>query len=106
MGDLGLTYVLKDETLEILTPEMAKALMVVKVYPVADLTLMSQNGQRASRLEELLNAAMLIDLIKMSTDPGSWDEEGGATIVYEPGTHALVVRQSALVHSMLGKSLR
>jgi hypothetical protein len=106
LGDLGLTYVLKDETLEILTPEMAKALMVVKVYPVGDLVLIGENGRRASPLEELLNAARLIELIKSSTDAGSWDEEGGATIAYEPGTHAIVVRQSALVHSMLGKSLR
>jgi len=107
-GDLGLTYIVRDETIELLTPEMAKDMMVVKAYPIGDLV--GNNnvlfGPDINRLQEIDFANQIITMIKQSIEPGSWDENNGAKIVYEPNTRSLVIKQSALVHSMLGKSLR
>jgi hypothetical protein len=75
--------------------------MVVKVYPVGDLTIINLFGGIAFPLDELENAARLIELIKTTIEPGSWGE-GGGTILYYLPTHSLVVKQSALVHSRMG----
>ncbi|HEV3236480.1 MAG TPA: hypothetical protein VGZ25_05800, partial [Gemmataceae bacterium] len=105
LNELGLTYILRDEILEVMTPDMAKDLMVVRVYPVGELTLINPFGGIAFPLNELENAARLIELIKVTIEPSSWGE-GGGTIAYEFGTHSLVIKQSALVHSRLGISLK
>ena len=107
-GEIGLTYIVKDETIEVLTPEMAKDMMVVKAYPIGDLVGLTNPflGPALGKLQELEFANQIIAMIKQSIEPGSWDDANGAKIVYEPGTRSLVIKQSALVHSMLGKSLR
>ena len=43
LRDLGLTYVIEDEVLQITTPEDAQTQTVTKVYPVADLVLPIQS---------------------------------------------------------------
>ncbi|MFL5243081.1 MAG: hypothetical protein ACJ8FY_13315 [Gemmataceae bacterium] len=107
-GEIGLTYIVKDETIEVLTPDMAKDLMVVKAYPIGDLVGFSNPflAPGLGKLQELEFANQIIGMIKQSIEPGGWDDASGAKIVYEPGTRSLVIKQSALVHSMLGKSLR
>jgi len=107
-GEIGLTYIVKDETIEVLTPEMAKDMMVVKAYPIGDLVGLTNPffGPALGKLQELEFANQIIAMIKQSIEPGGWDDASGAKIVYEAGTRSLVIKQSALVHSMLGKSLR
>ena len=39
LRDLGLTYVVQDEVLQITTPDVAEQRLVTKVYPVADLVI-------------------------------------------------------------------
>jgi hypothetical protein len=106
--ELGLTYVIKDESIQIVTPDMAKDMMVVRAYPIGDIVAFSGPllTPDAGKLQELETANRIIDMIKQQIDPGSWDQGTGAKIFYEPGTRSLVVKQSALVHSMLGKSLK
>ena len=43
LRDLGLTYVIKDEVLQITTPEEAENQLITKVYPVADLVIPIQS---------------------------------------------------------------
>jgi hypothetical protein len=51
------------------------------------------------------NAAMLIDLIKHTVEPASWDSAGGpGTVVYDATRRALVIRQTAEFHGVLGYS--
>lgn len=106
--ELGLTYVVKDESIQIVTPDMAKDMMVVKAYPIGDIVAFAGPllTPDAGKLQEVDTANRIIDMIKQQIDPGSWDQGSGAKIFYEPGTRSLVVKQSALVHSMLGKSFR
>jgi hypothetical protein len=46
LGDLGLTYLIKDEIMQITTPEDAGAQMITKVYRVGDLVVPIQNNSR------------------------------------------------------------
>jgi hypothetical protein len=48
LKDLDLTYVVKDEVLQITTPEEAEANLVTKVYPVGDLVLPISNQAGAN----------------------------------------------------------
>ena len=94
LRDLGLTYVVKDEMIQVTTPEKAKNMMVVRVYSVADLV--------RNRFE----AAMLIDLIQSTMEPESWKANGGTgTIVYNPLTRSIVIKQNAEFHTSMGSLL-
>jgi hypothetical protein len=108
LSEIGLTYVIKNESIQIVTPEMAKDMMVVKAYSIGDIVTIANPplAPVAAKLQEIDTANRIIEMIKLQIDPRSWDESTGAKIYYEPSTRSLVVKQSALVHSMLGKSLR
>jgi hypothetical protein len=102
MADLGLAYVIKDETIEVVTPKQFQEMMVVRTYNVLDLVI-----DPARPWLELVNAAMLIDLIQTTIEPGSWKANGGqGTIVYHQLTHSLVIKQSAEFHGTLSGGLR
>jgi hypothetical protein len=95
VADLGLTYVIKDEVIEVMSPKKAQDLMVARTYYVGDLV--------ANRWQ----AAQMIDLIQSTIDPESWRANGGAgTIVYHPLTRSLVIKQSAEFHGVLSGGLR
>ena len=111
LSQLGLTYVIKDQSIYITTPEKAKQMMVVRTYYLGDLM-----GFMDFRLPPVLNqlqmaqnVASIIDLIKRTVDPDSWADngrDGQGTIAFDPLAMSLVVRQSAEVHYLLGGSLR
>jgi len=108
LGNLGLAYVIKDEEIQIVTAEQAKDMMTVRTYYLGDLVGLPDwrlgPALGEARAEELANQIM--DLIRSSIDPNSWDVNHGlGTIKYEPRTRTLIIRQSAEVHSMLGSSL-
>jgi hypothetical protein len=92
--DLGLAYVIKDEVIQVTTPKKAQEMMVTHVYSVADLA------------RDPLEAAILIELIQSTVDPGSWKANGGAgTIVYHPLTQSLVIKQTAEFHAAMSNTL-
>src|SRR5207244_12994854 len=95
--DLGLTYVIKDEVIEVITHEKAKSMMSVRVYSVADLV------NDPTELGTVLQAAMRLDRIQSTLDPETWKANGGAgTIVYNPLTRSLVIKQTAEFHASMG----
>jgi hypothetical protein len=111
LSQLGLTYVIKDQTIYITTPEKAKQMMVVRTYYLGDLlgTMDLALPPALNQLQMAQNVAYIIDLIKRTVDPDSWADngrDGQGTIAFEPLTMSLVVRQSAEVHFMLGGSFR
>ncbi len=115
LGEFGLTYVVKDEAIQIVSTARAKEMMVTRTYYLGDLldggvsfgarvALIYPGIQQAQMMQ---NAAALVELIKNSVDPETWRENGGnGTITFFPPTRAIVIRQTAEVHAMIGSSFR
>jgi hypothetical protein len=100
LGDLGLTYVVKDEVIQIITPLQARSLMTVQTYYIGDLITAVDEWGAAWHARQIAN------LIQSVFDPSSWSANGGSgTISYYPPTRSLVIRQSAEFHGTLAGSL-
>jgi hypothetical protein len=111
LADVGLTYIIKEETIQVVTPEVAKDMMVARAYYVGDiLANMGALGLSplqltpgANQFLSSKNAQQLIEMIQDSVDPSSWRANGGnGTITYNPASMSLIIRQSAEVHAMMG----
>lgn len=102
--DQGLGYVIRDEMIHVTTLTKTREMMTTRPYYIGDLTTpnaLTTPPWLAGQQEEAV-VRMIIDSIKRSVDPMSWEGEGGrATIHYDPVTRALIIRQSAEVHMML-----
>jgi hypothetical protein len=109
LGELGLTYVVMDEAIQVITPQQARAMTVTRVYYIGNL-ITGDWFDTWFGLDEVVaarNAAFLIDLIKSTMDPQSWDTSGGpGTIVYHHPTQSLVIKQTAEFHGVLSGGLR
>jgi hypothetical protein len=109
LGDVGLTYIVKDELIQIVTPQRARETMTVRSYPVMDLlakNLIAPINTPLGQFQMNQNALMLIDLIVNSIEPQSWKVNGGeATITFDPLTNRLVIRQTAEFHLVMSKGL-
>jgi hypothetical protein len=111
LNDVGLTYVIKDEIIQVVTLKKAKEMMVTKVYPVSDLITSNIDFRLPLFLQQqqmMLNAKGLIDLIQSTIDPQSWSTkgDGGGTITFDLATMSLVVKQSAEMHYAMGGAFR
>jgi hypothetical protein len=110
LGDLGLTYVIMEGNIQVITPDRTKDYMVVRSYPIQDLVAPFDLrwGPIANRIQMNQQASQLIQLIINTVDPSSWQgasERGYGTISYDPATMSLIVRQTAEMHYMLGGGL-
>jgi hypothetical protein len=102
LGDLGLTYVIKEGAIQVMTPARAREMMVVRTYPIDDLVapglFAQQYGPFIARAQMLANVQNLINAIQGQVDPGLWQPNGGGSIsFFEPGM-ALVIRAPAEFH--------
>src|SRR5207245_2092143 len=87
LGDLGLTYVIKDEAVQVVTAQQARQMLVVRVHYVGDLLF---GGELARRIQAL----QLINLITSTLDPQSWEVNGGpGKIFYDDLRRSLVIKQ-------------
>jgi hypothetical protein len=101
LGDRGLTYVIRDEMLVVVTPQKARDMMVARTYPVGDLVNPIQTGGPFFNLVwSQQMAQLLINQIKASVDPSIWEQ--GGTITYNPALRALLIRAPAEVHYQMG----
>jgi hypothetical protein len=96
LRDLGLTYLIRDESLTITTPEEAEGELVTVAYPVTDLVrLRDAQGQAWSDFDTFINT------ITSTIAPVSWDTVGGPGAIdgatYR-NTDVLVVSQTQDVH--------
>jgi hypothetical protein len=49
----------------------------------------------------------IVEMIKGSVDPNSWRDNGGeGTIVFDPRTLSIIVKQTSEVHSILGSGYK
>jgi hypothetical protein len=108
----GLTFVVKDEAIQIVTVERARTMLTTRVYYLGDLVQGVgpfggiQWGPFLNTQQTQANVTALIDMIK-KIDPLSWsgpDSTGAGTITYHAASQSIIVRNSAEVHSALGKS--
>ena len=109
LADLGLTYVVKDATVQVTTVARAKEMMTTRSYYLGDLAPVVDIrwGPVISQALMAQNMVNLVNMITQSIEPGSWQVNGGAgTIAFQPATMTIIVRQSAEVHYLLGNGIR
>jgi hypothetical protein len=111
LSDYGLSYVVKDETIQVVSAAKAKDMMITRSYYLGDLIAGQGNGfffgaAGFDQVQTLQNIARIIETIQSSVEPASWQANGGlGTISFNPATLSLVIRQSAEIHGMIGSSL-
>src|SRR5204862_3258877 len=98
---LGLTYVIKDATIEVITPDRAKDFTVTRAYPVQDLIAPFDNLKYNPYAQQAImaqQAQQLMALIVNTVEPSSWQgmsERGFGTIFYDAARMSIVVRHTA-----------
>jgi hypothetical protein len=105
LADKGLTFIIKDAAVQVMTPEKAKQFMVTRTYPVADLLPLAnpQMGPFFNRAQMIQAVNDLITMIVSTVEPGSWQVNGGTgTISFLPTAQALIIRQTAEFHYQMG----
>lgn len=110
LGDVGLAYIIKEETIQVTSPLKARETMITRTYNIGDIVdtrgTESFIAPGAGALQVVQNVNAIIDLVQTSVDPDSWKKNGGqGTIAFHPSTMSLIIRNSAEVHSMLGGGL-
>jgi hypothetical protein len=107
LGEVGLTYIVKGEAIQVVTPQEARDIMTVRAYYLGDLAGAAdfQFGPAFNQLQMRDTVNALIQQIVGTIEPDSWavnNNGGKGTIVFDPRTLSLIVKQSAEVHYMLG----
>ena len=110
----GLTYVIKNNMIEVVTRDKAAAMMETRVYYIGDLITPLGGGftgvpgrfsvPNVDAQQVRKNAEALISQIKQSIDPASWKgggSDGRGEITFHAASMALIVKASAEVHGMM-----
>ncbi len=110
LGEVGLTYIVEQETIHVLTPGEAKKKMTVRTYYLGDMAGVADVslGPVFSRVAMANTVRDLVQMIVSSFDEDSWkinNPEAEGTIIFDPRTFTLIVKQTAEVHYMLGGGL-
>jgi len=107
----GLTYVVKDEIIQVVTLEKAERdMLTTRSYDVSDIVDVGgpfsnavQWGPQLAYQQTMQNAEQIVNLIKETIDPRCWKDKGGfCSVVFHLPTKSVVVRASAEVHAALG----
>ena len=106
----GMTFVIKENYIHIVTIEEARRSCVKRAYYIGDV-LSNPVGATTNPLYDaaLANqmAALIIDNIRKSIDPQVWDGQGGiATVSYHAPSMNLIVSAPAEVHADVYKSMK
>jgi hypothetical protein len=107
----GLTFIVKDETIQIVTVEKAKSTLATRVYYLGDLVTGTgpfgdfRWGPALNLAQQQENVRLITETITKSIDPLSWKENGGlGTVTFHVPSMSLIVRAPTEVHFTLGKS--
>ena len=104
----GLTFVVKDRLLQVVTLEKAQTLQVTRAYYLGELLTGAGPypggavawGPLLDYQQTMGNAKMIVDSIISSIDPLVWEKNRGpATITFHQPTMSLIVRAPAEVHA-------
>lgn len=115
LNDLNLTYLIKDEVIQITTPEDAGSQLVTRIYPVLDLAARRTPIYEASAVVTSRTAGgkmgsadyqSLMDVITSTIDPDSWDDVGGPGSISEfDNAGVIIISQTQDVHPKIGALL-
>src|SRR6185295_19316554 len=94
-GDKGLTYIIKEGSIHVMTPENASKYTIIRTYAVADLVegdprLAMQFGPFIAQAQMQQNALQLINLIQQVIEPAYWQPTGPGSIIFYPPTRSIV----------------
>jgi antitoxin component of MazEF toxin-antitoxin module len=111
LGDLNLTYIIKDATIQATTPERAKQTYSIRTYYIGDLAGLAdvRLGPIVQRIQMAQTIALVMQTIIQNVEPSSWqanNAEAGGTITFDPITMSIIVKQTAEMHLILGGSMR
>ena len=103
LGDKGLTYIIKEGTIQVMTPKKASEYTVTRTYQVDDLVQGSpltqmQFGPFVAALQRQQNAQQLANLIMSTIEPSYWQPNGPGSVQYFDVTRSLVIRASSEIH--------
>jgi len=110
----GLTFILKDKVLQVVTFEKARENMVTRAYYLGDVIAATGPfsgavtwGPYIDFQQTQANAQVIVDSITKSIDPLTWREKGGpSTVIFNYASMSLIVRAPAEVHSSLGSAFK
>jgi hypothetical protein len=114
LGSQGLTFVVKDQTIQVVTVERARDMLVTRVYYLGDLVqgvgpfggAALTWGPLVDYQQTMANVKLIMDSVQSSVDPLSWKDKGGpGTITFHFPSMSLIVRASSEVHATLGSKL-
>lgn len=118
LANHGLTYVIRDNTIQVVTRDKAASMMETRVYYIGDLITPLGGGfagvpghsaiPKTDPEQVKRNVETLIEQIKKSIDPASWrggPSDGKGEITYSAASMALIVKASAEVHGMMANTL-
>jgi hypothetical protein len=109
----GLTFVVKDEAIQVVTVEKARDMLVTRVYYLGDLVQATgpfggapQWGTFLDFQQTMANVDTIVKSITSSIDPLSWKERGGpGTVTFHYPSMSIIVRASAEVHASLSSKM-
>jgi type II secretory pathway component GspD/PulD (secretin) len=114
LQDHGLTYIIKDESIRVVTLDQARSTLVTRVYYLGDLirgvgaiggAAALQFGPVVDMMQTQNNANRIIEMIK-AIDPLSWRDNGGSgSVTFNLPSMSIIVRQTAEFHSLFGGSI-
>ncbi|HEX3315201.1 MAG TPA: hypothetical protein VHR72_09945 [Gemmataceae bacterium] len=122
LADKGLSYIVNENGVEVVTVERARTSTVVRIYPIGDLVTPIQpqpqvvydpfSGRFVPNIpgtgvptQKAIAGAQIADLLRTTVDPSYWAPGGPGTIVFHEGTGSLAVRASAEIQFMISSAL-
>jgi len=105
LANLGVTYIVKDEVIQVTSINRARETLSARAYYVGDLIGFTDQrfGPYITRLQALAQLQQLAVLVTQTVEPESWMINGGlGTIAFDPITMSLIVRQTPEVHYKIG----
>lgn len=105
LGDKGLTYIIKEGAIQVMTPKRASEYTVTRSYPISDLITPVQANAMFPPFMQMMqkrqNAQQLINLIVSMTGQDYWQPNGPGSISYFEAGDSLLIRASAEMHYQL-----
>jgi hypothetical protein len=107
LADLNLTYIVKDEHIQITSIARAREETTTRTYYLGELASQVdvRYGPLLGRLQMIENVNRIITLITQTVEPQTWkvnNPEAPGTIAFDPISMSLVIKQTAEFHLRMG----
>jgi len=113
LQSVGLTFIIKDKVLQVVSVEKSRLNYVTRAYDVSDLV--RSGGPFNSPVlwgpvldfqQTQQNAQVLVEMIQKSIDPLVWQQPNGGTVTFHYPSMSMIIRAPSEVHATLGKALK